>query len=238
MATYILFWNPDISSYTMERFQDDFENKECVGNWSFHEHEKVKWKDRFYMVRCGKGKTGIVMYGIILSECYEDDDWSPKKRGNIYYADIESIVTINPESDAQLLTPESLTERLPDFNWFGGHSGRRLSLEYAQKLDKIWAEYLISNPKLFDSGEAFFDSYYFEPTRAMESVIYKTVPRYCEICGFEYKKYFSKEEIKKYKVERFPVSFISSSRLNRVFFSICHNCKRLPEGLLIDKLSD
>lgn len=42
MATYILFWNPDISSYTKERFLDDFDHRADVGNWSFHEYEKVK----------------------------------------------------------------------------------------------------------------------------------------------------------------------------------------------------
>lgn len=35
MATYILFWNPAISSYSQERFEDDFWDEYGVGNWSF-----------------------------------------------------------------------------------------------------------------------------------------------------------------------------------------------------------
>ena len=36
MTTHIIFWNPDISSYTKERFLDDYNEKESVGNWSFY----------------------------------------------------------------------------------------------------------------------------------------------------------------------------------------------------------
>ena len=80
MATYVLFWNPDISSYTKERFLQDFSECEGVGNWSFYEHNKVKKGDSFFMVKCGEGKTGIVMRGEITSMCYRDRDWSPKDR--------------------------------------------------------------------------------------------------------------------------------------------------------------
>lgn len=57
MATYILFWNPAISSYTMDRFQNDFKDLECVGNWSFYHHEDVEEGDYFYMVKCGEVKV-------------------------------------------------------------------------------------------------------------------------------------------------------------------------------------
>jgi hypothetical protein len=159
MATYILFWNPAISSYTMEQFQEDFDERACVGNWSFYEHDDVDEGDTFYMVRCGEGKTGIVMRGVIMSECYEDSDWSPKQRKHIFYADIESDVTIHPEKASVMLTPDILTEKLPNFDWYGGHSGRLLSDEYAKKLDEIWFEYIHSNPQLFTLNQAFIDDY-------------------------------------------------------------------------------
>ena len=96
MTTHIIFWNPDISSYTKERFLDDYNEKESVGNWSFYEHEKVKKGDIFFMIKCGGGKTGIVMRGEVFSDCYKDVDWSPKNRPDIYYADIIPCVCINP----------------------------------------------------------------------------------------------------------------------------------------------
>ena len=127
MTTHIIFWNPDISSYTKERFLDDYNEKESVGNWSFYEHEKVKKGDIFFMIKCGGGKTGIVMRGEVFSDCYKDVDWSPKNRPDIYYADIIPCVCINPWSDATLLSPDELTAEMPDFNWYGGHSGRNFA---------------------------------------------------------------------------------------------------------------
>lgn len=116
MATYILFWNPDISSNTKERFLDDFSECECVGNRSFYEHDKVKGGDSFFMVKCGEGKTGIVMRGEITSECYPDIGWSTTGRKNIYYADIENGVCLNPWSYVTLLPPNVLTDVIPNFN--------------------------------------------------------------------------------------------------------------------------
>jgi len=57
MKTYILFWNPAISSYKLDDFQEklgELENNDL--NWSVWEHEKVSCGDRFFMVRCGEGE--------------------------------------------------------------------------------------------------------------------------------------------------------------------------------------
>jgi len=69
MKTYILFWNPAISSYKLEDFQreiDDYENADM--NWGVWEYEKACAGDRFFMVRCGSGKTGICMSGYFSSD--------------------------------------------------------------------------------------------------------------------------------------------------------------------------
>lgn len=155
MATYILFWNPAISSYSEERFLDDFEYASGVGNWSFNEYKDIQPGDKFYMVRCGEGNVGVVMKGLILTEAYESTDWSPKNRPHIHYADIYQNFTINSFADVELLTPEALTKEIPDFNWFGGHSGRRLDDEDAKKLDALWEKYLQSHPNLIQDDLAF-----------------------------------------------------------------------------------
>lgn len=155
MATYILFWNPAISSYDQRRFIDDFRENYGVGNWSFSEYEKIQPGDRFYMVRCGEGNTGIVMKGLILTESYESRDWSPKNRQHIHYADIYQNFTINPFDCVKLLGPDELTKEIPDFNWHGGHSGRLLSDDDARKLDALWGRYLAENPDLISNGFAF-----------------------------------------------------------------------------------
>lgn len=236
MATYILFWNPGVSSYTKERFLDDFEEVEGVGNWSFYEHEKVKDGDSFFMVKCGEGKTGIVMRGIITSSCYLDDDWSPKRRNNIYYADIYTCVCVNPWSDAPILSPDKLTEIIPDFNWYGGHSGRKLDLTSANKLEKLWLEYLDSNQKMFCTGEAWGDEY-------MEGIISKVESRKlikrhgcrCEVCGYSYAEIFGEKEAADRDRNTYPV-VVRHPALKRLLFNICRNCRMMPKEVIARKL--
>ncbi len=159
MATYILFWNPAISSYTEERFLDDFESGYGVGNWSVHEYQQLQPGDHFYMMRCGDGNVGIVMKGVFISEAYESLDWSPKNRPNIFYANIYQNFTINSFDDVKLLSPDVLEKEIPDFNWYGGHSGRLLSESNAKILDAMWEKYLEENPNLIENEQAFKNQY-------------------------------------------------------------------------------
>lgn len=236
MATYILFWNPDISSYTKDRFLDDFSKREGVGNWSFYEHNKVKDGDNFFMVKCGEGKTGIVMRGKIISWCYRGRDWSPKDRQNIYYADIDTGVCFNPWSDVPLLAPDILTEAIPDFNWHGGHSGRLLSIADANKLEKLWAEYIDCCQTAFCNKKAWHNDYYECIISKAEAT--KLVKRHgcrCEICGYSYEAVFGGKDAAKRDSGTYPV-VIRNLRLKRLLFNICRNCNSMPEEIIAQKL--
>jgi hypothetical protein len=147
MNTIILFWNPAISSYTIERLREDMSNYAHVSNWSVWEHDKAHKGDRFFMVRCGKGKTGICMSGRFRSEPYQDEDWSGKGR-EVYYMDLMADTVIDPDL-LPILSTEVLTENIPSFNWSGGHSGRLLPAEEAEKLEQLWAEFLDEHEHIF-----------------------------------------------------------------------------------------
>lgn len=109
-------------------------------NWSVWEHKKAKKGDRFVMVRCGEGKTGIVMTGIFDSDPYQATDWSGKGR-KVFYMDLEPNFIANPEK-ADIITTAELQEAIPTFNWTGGHSGRLLSEEQAKSLEVLLSKYL------------------------------------------------------------------------------------------------
>lgn len=147
MNTIILFWNPEISSYTIERLREDLSNYAHVSNWSVWEHDKAHKGDRFFMVRCGKGKTGICMSGRFRSEPYQDEDWSGKGR-EVYYMDLMADTVIDPDI-LPILSTEVLSENIPSFDWSGGHSGRLLSAKKAKKLEKLWEEFLEENKDIF-----------------------------------------------------------------------------------------
>jgi len=147
MNTIILFWNPAISSYTIERLREDMANYAHVSNWSVWEHDKAHKGDRFFMVRCGEGKTGICMSGRFRSEPYRDEDWSGKGR-EVYYMDLMADTVIDPDI-LPILSTEVLSENIPSFDWSGGHSGRLLSAEETERLEKLWEDFLEENKLMF-----------------------------------------------------------------------------------------
>ena len=139
--TFILMWNPAISSMTLERHNRSVEHMlmECF-NWSVWEHEKAKCGDRFFLVRVGEGNTGVVMSGVFDSNPYEDEDWSGKGR-QTFYMDMIPNVILNPET-APMITTKELQDAIPSFDWSGGHSGRLLTEDEARKMETLWQQFI------------------------------------------------------------------------------------------------
>ena len=148
MKTYILFWNPAISSYKLDDFQKEMEDLGNADmNWSVWEYEKACAGDRFFMVRCGSGKTGICMSGYFSSNPYKGEDWSG--RGRItYYMNLEPDYMINPDY-LPILSTFDLVRDIPGFDWNGGHSGRLLDAKLAAKLEAIWKKFTDDHAEMF-----------------------------------------------------------------------------------------
>lgn len=144
--TFILMWNPDISSVSLEDhcFGVEYNLTEYF-NWSVWDYDKARCGDRFFLVRVGKGNTGIVMSGVFDSQPYEGEDWSGKGR-SVYYMDMLPNVILDPE-EVSMLTTEALQESMPSFDWTGGHSGRLLGNEDAIKLETLWQRFLAEHSK-------------------------------------------------------------------------------------------
>ncbi|MBR5719389.1 MAG: hypothetical protein IKX38_00080 [Bacteroidales bacterium] len=141
--TFILMWNPAISSITIHNHIDSIAHiDDWYFNWSVYEWEKAHEGDRFFMVRVGEGKTGIVMSGVFTSEPYTDRDWNRLRQSRqIHYMDMQPNIIINPET-MPIISTAQLQEAIPDFEWGRGHSGTLLTVDQAQKLEKLFAEYL------------------------------------------------------------------------------------------------
>ncbi len=242
MKTFILMWNPAISSYTMERFKSD-QNYLCdngygegVGNWSVWEYDKVEDGDRFFMVKVGEGKTGIVMSGYFFGEAYEDEDWSGKGR-QTFYVDLYIQEQIDPDK-AEILTTEFLQEQIPDFDWSGGHSGRLLDEKSAYKLEYLWFKYMQKIYQNTDKGAVYmYEGLYIN--RNMKEYLRKEIGETCEICGYNYKKIFG-DKCKEYvecdyyftPKDQEAISDGKPLDLDSKIHCICDNCKRVYENKL------
>lgn len=139
--TYVLMWNPAISSVKMEDHVDSIPNLQTEHyNWNVYEYQEAKKNDRFVLIRCGEGKTGLVMSGIFDSNPYQAGDWSGKGR-KVFYMDMTPNFIADPE-EAEIITTKQLKEAIPSFDWNGGHSGRLLTEEQARQLEDLLAPYL------------------------------------------------------------------------------------------------
>lgn len=157
MATVIFKWNPEISSYEMERYLADLQGMNTGWesdsfNWSVWEYEKVHDGDKFYMLKVGHyGQLGILMSGLVTSEPYQDEDWSGQGR-TTYYVDYFPDFMLNPDA-MPIISCDILESAIPDFDWRKGHSGLVLSDEQAVKLEALVAKFKADNAELFKVAE-------------------------------------------------------------------------------------
>lgn len=167
LNTFLLRWNPAISSYTMERFDDDMDfyaHNKCWDDndfdWSVYEWEKAEEGDRFFMMRVGEGRTGIFAAGYFTSDPYKSDDWSGKGR-EVYYMRMCFEAIFHPER-TDIITIEELQRELPDINWEKGHSGELLTPNDAARLEQIWEEHLEKHMDDFKPRAVLNKSYYID----------------------------------------------------------------------------
>lgn len=141
--TFIMRWNTDISNYKLSEFEDLLFEQEIDGlyfDWSIWDYQKARIGDRFFMIRTGHGRHGIVMRGTISGIAYPDEDWSGKGR-RVYYIRLDPSCLIHPEKAPVMLTNEELSKYLPNFNFESGHSGELVDDSTAQILEDIWQGY-------------------------------------------------------------------------------------------------
>lgn len=136
---YLMRWNPSISSFTDEDYNECFENM-VHGmfrmNWSIYEWQEARRGDLFYMLRVGDDKAGIAFNGYFLSDPYTGDDWagSIKRR---CYVDMICQNAVEP-GEVPFVSMERLKKAIPEYDWEEGHSGVLLPDEVTEKLDELF----------------------------------------------------------------------------------------------------
>ena len=160
MKTFILKWNPAISSVSMDDMKwlvfDAYDSLDDEFNWSIREWEKAEKGDRVFMLRVGRGKVGIMASGWLSSDPYEDDDWRGGTDRRLHYADIRFDVLIYPLRN-NVLDTKMLQREIPSVDWKGGHSGVLISEEEGIRLEEVWRQFLAENKPQFapDAGNTF-----------------------------------------------------------------------------------
>ena len=137
--TYLMRWNPVISSFTEQDYKDkvaNLQNGTFRLNWSIREWEEARRGDIFYMLRTGDNKAGIVFNGQFASDPYPAEDWGGTDKRRMY-VDLICTKPVAPNKKPRV-SMQKLQELIPDFDWANGHSGALLSDEVADKLEKLF----------------------------------------------------------------------------------------------------
>lgn len=151
--TFVLMWNPEVSSFKTETWHWVMEHRPFVPtlNWSVWDHEKVEVYDRFFMVKVGSGKTGVVMHGCMDSMPRRGEDWTGQGR-EVFYCNLYVMQMLDAETQP-IITTEALERAIPGFDWRGGHSGRLLNEDETRALNTLWDKFCKENRALMDEQD-------------------------------------------------------------------------------------
>lgn len=152
MSTFVLKWNPAISSFSYDDYLQIIARPyEMDLNWSFHDWDKVRDGDRVFFLRVGE-KPQLLASGFTDSKAYEGGDWAKRGR-RVYYADLSFDFACHLEY-ANVISAELLEKEVPGFEWRGGHSGVMLNDDQAEKLELLWTDFLYNHQAdFYDEGE-------------------------------------------------------------------------------------
>lgn len=135
MNTFILRWNPAISSYKMEEHKkvcSQTANEPTFYNWSVREWQDLHAGDAFVLLQVGTDNDGIAMIGKFISEAYEGDSWR-NDGTKIHYADMQIFYACDL-NEKKSLRATYFEKTFPGIKWHGGHSGEKLSEQDSEKL--------------------------------------------------------------------------------------------------------
>lgn len=151
---FVLQWNPVISDTSEDYFAKIVESGKTRIGWEIYDWKEAEIGDLVYMVKCRPAPdAGIVMQGHIIGKPFSGPHWSGQKGRRAHYVYMSADYLINHD-ECPILSLESLEAAMPDFQWDGGHSGRKLPVKESIILEGMWLEYLDSHKEYFDGMRA------------------------------------------------------------------------------------
>ncbi len=138
--TYILMYNPD------DKYAEtsDEELRESIVDvwpdkgdmiWDVSDCRSMRMGDRFFIVRNGQEKNGIVMSGIFGSGAYL---YTYSRQTLWTELDLNFAVDFDKHP---ILTTEQLQEAVPDFDWSRTYGCYKMKNDQAKKMEELFAPY-------------------------------------------------------------------------------------------------
>ena len=159
---FVLRWNPTISGFTREDFENyfaqykgekDFDHDNKL-DWNVYDWKSVMHRDLFVMVQVGQKINGIVWGGFLGFYPYQyekpDGTLTPSR---FFETNVQYMHRIE---NTRILTADRLQKAVPEVDWLHGHSGEMLTIESAEKLGL----FLVDELKRVEANkDIYFDDY-------------------------------------------------------------------------------
>jgi len=114
MNTYLLLWNPD--KWDWNSLNEDSDSCQRRGffdeRWSCGVTKKIVPEDRVFLIKIGRGQTGIMAAGFAKSTFFKDAHFSKPSKTAIYNENRFDVL-LPPHKGESLLSGEAL----PEFTW-------------------------------------------------------------------------------------------------------------------------
>ncbi|MGM9693706.1 MAG: hypothetical protein ACI3YC_01680 [Alloprevotella sp.] len=138
--TYILMWNPDGKDpgMTEEEYRESIvdiwpDKGDLI--WDVSDCSTMRMGDRFFIVRNGQEKNGIVMSGVFGSGAYL---YTYERR--TLWAELDFNFAVDCDKHA-IITTEQLKEAIPDLDWSRTFGCYKLKNDQAKKMEELFAPY-------------------------------------------------------------------------------------------------
>lgn len=137
---FLMRWNPNISTYKRVDFEFDFGRFERNENmkdmdWTIREWRSAERLDLYMMAQVGTENDGIIYGGYLESDPYQYE-YEDGRIGRTRFVHISPLFMQRIEKKL-IITSDYLSQRVPEIDWHGGHSGIELPVNIAEKL--TWA---------------------------------------------------------------------------------------------------
>lgn len=184
----------------------------------------------FYIVKVGKGATGLIASGRFSSSPYCGGVDPSNNRDYQYYCDLHFEHIVNPEK-GPIITLNELTQAVPGFNWRDENISGCLSYNDAACMNHLWGEFSRKNRKFLVEQHKLGD-YILEPS-ILENIknshlwreeLFNNIPE-CEIYTYHVCKYcknigFSRD----YRINDFNLDVLFGKKILKI---ICHKISEI-----------
>ena len=141
MTSYLLTWNP--KNWAKEKFNEYYSRYELgeVLRWSCGNTKKIMTGDLIYLLKQGKGNTGVIGSGSVVEAPYREkhyDEDKALKGETALYVDVKFEYLVHPDKSIPIRRDELQACEMNSSIWTAQGSGKSIPQNIEAQLTELW----------------------------------------------------------------------------------------------------